>query len=151
MLLSSCNPDRINSPPLYEEQTAIRRVNALVFSSLSTIGTKYTVTGYKLIISWIILYDSMVLKICFSCGPVIATSIYSGYFNQFDLVQAYKIGGVSNGHNLSEWFEGLMLPWIMGFSSSITNLLLNYYFNVENLHQNKSLEITHVIIFFVCP
>ena len=31
--------------------------------------------------------------------------------------------------------------------SSITNLLLNYCFNVENLHQNKSLEITHVIIF----
>ena len=39
-----------------------------------------------------------------------ATTTFSGYFNQFDLVQAEKERGSSQGHVHDDWFECRMMP-----------------------------------------
>ena len=39
-----------------------------------------------------------------------ATTTYSGYFDQFDLIQTQKAYGLSVGHIQDDWFECRMIP-----------------------------------------
>ena len=51
------------------------------------------------------------LKSCAnSHGATTATTTFSGYFNQLDLVQVRKAGGSSVGHVHDDWFECRMIP-----------------------------------------